>query len=159
MSIKNNELAKIYEMVKIYESIKKKQLTESELTCDDVQTAIKKTIEKYFPNSYLRFDVSTLGPSTSLAIKFAIGKDKSEWTNGIIHNDPAYNIFWIHGAFDKTTLKVVKPLTLEASMVGFHKGKNDKLGWRDIKKECTLDKIVKTFDNYFSKLKDAYSNK
>ena len=49
-----------------------------------------------FPRSYInvRFTKNIL---PSIVVSFAIGKDNTEWSNGIINNDPFHQIFHIFG--------------------------------------------------------------
>ena len=61
-------------------------INEATMTVDEFTKNLESTIKKIFPKSFVRARASTnLGSSISLM--FALGKDKSEWTNGIIEND------------------------------------------------------------------------
>jgi hypothetical protein len=133
---------------------------EEKITLETTKTAIEKTIRKHFPNSYISITGSSLGPNESIGVDFAIGKDKSEWSNGIIQNDPAWMTFWIHDAFDRKTGELIGTgLTLESSTAGgyrdWKRGIKEKCGWRDIKKPSPLSAIVKALDKYFGKLKEV----
>ena len=123
---------------------------------NELSSKIESTIKNIFPDCYFKSQYSFLGGQGSLCISFALGKDSSQWKNGIIHNDLAYNNFWIHNAFD-ADFNQIKELTLEASIIGIRDTKtykNDKLSWRDIKKGATEEKILKAFQTYFKKLKE-----
>lgn len=50
------------------------------------QNIIANSFAKHFPESY--FGISKLPLSDGFCISFALGKDKTEWMNGIIQNDP-----------------------------------------------------------------------
>lgn len=53
----------------------------------EFMSALESAIKKSFPKSLVRVQASkNLG--SSIGVVFALGKDKSEWANGIIHNDP-----------------------------------------------------------------------
>ena len=55
---------------------------------------VKRVFIKHFPDSYINFRKLVLGGGMSVTI--ALGKDKTEWTNGIFNNDPMCNHFFIH---------------------------------------------------------------
>jgi hypothetical protein len=127
-----------------------------DMTGNQLATEIENTIKKYFPESFVRAKFGT-DISPSIAIKFAIGKDKSEWSNGIIHNDPAHTSILVWG-FDKDGNQK-SDLTMSSGTAGYSNWKTktkDRCGWRDIKKGGTATKVLKALDNHFSKLKDVY---
>jgi hypothetical protein len=126
---------------------------------DVISSKVNTAIQKHFPNGYINIQKSTLGPTISMGITFAIGK-RTEWINGIIQNDPHWCNIWIHSAFDKTTSNLIKPeITLNSDTAGYiytRKTGKLKIGWRDVKKPSTVDKVITTIDVYFSKLKKVY---
>lgn len=127
-----------------------------EMTGVQLAKEIENVAKKYFPESYVRASFDTK-ISPSIHLKFAIGKDKSEWSNGIIHNDPAHNSILIWG-FDKEGNQKSE-LTMSSSTAGYSNwktGTKNRCGWRDIKKGGTAAKILKALDNYFNKLKEVY---
>ena len=137
-------------------NIKRKTLAaDGDIGAHELVERMKETVEKYFPHSYIdcRFGTS-LG--ASICLRFALGKDKSEWTNGIIQNDPAHNIIFVWG-MDKEGNKTDKGYTLESSGFGLcnKNYKRNKLGWRDIKKPSDSSVILKGLDKAFSAMKKA----
>jgi hypothetical protein len=139
----------------------------SSMTVDEFVKKLEATIKKIFPKSYIQIYASkNLG--ASITFRFALGKDKSEWVNGIIQNDPLFHTWMIgwnsftEGHFIKDKIEAdmsvggtlkIKPE--EGSYMAFGRVK---IGWR--KKTDTPDKIIKHFDNYFKKVKQTLkSNK
>lgn len=128
----------------------------------DFQSEISNIIKSHFPNSYLHISGSSLGGRTngSMFIHFAIGKDKSEWNHGIIHNDRGHTQIWIHGGFDVETGEVVGKLELQGSIIGYYMKnppiRTDKCGWRNLKANVTDAKILKAIDSYFNKMAIKY---
>jgi hypothetical protein len=146
--------------LKNYLNENEKVLNEGTMTVDEFTAKLKSTIKKHFPKSKVEAWSSTnLGSSISLS--FALGKDKSEWVNGIIENDPLLHRFMIgwnsfaEGRFIKD--KIQAELTIGGSMlVEPEEGSRmaygrKKIGWR--KKTDTPEKIITHFDNYFKKMK------
>ena len=139
------------------------------MTVDDFIKGLESAIKKSFPKSYINAKASTnLGASIHLT--FALGKDKSEWQNGIIENDPLFHRFMIgwnsftegHFIKDKIEAELSVGGTLkvnpeEGSRMALGRVK---IGWR--KKTAPPDKIVQYFGNYFKKaqkvLKDNKDN-
>jgi hypothetical protein len=65
-----------------------------ELAIDEMENEIKGIILKHFPKSYVNTKYSTnLGKS--IDINFTLGKNKSEWKNGIELNDPLRHVIII----------------------------------------------------------------
>lgn len=55
-------------------------------TAEEIQNNIKSAFLSVFPHSYVACNKHSLG--SGFACHFALGKDKTEWANGIIQNDP-----------------------------------------------------------------------
>jgi hypothetical protein len=74
-------------MKKLYEI----ELTPAHLLCEEIED----TFYEIFPNSVCvaKFETN-LGPAVSVGI--TLGKDKSEYPNNIINNDPLFTHFFIH---------------------------------------------------------------
>jgi len=111
---------------------------------------LRRSIGSMFPDSYLESAFST-NIHPGIMIRFAFGKDRSEWKNGIVQNDPGFLILSIDG-FDKqgnlSPKQQLRPLTNNSH--------------RDLKltgKTGTADQIVKHIVNYFKKLKDMRNTK
>lgn len=125
--------------------------TEADALAADIEAAIKKS----FPKSYVtsRFD-NRLG--SSIGIRFALGKDKSEWSNGIIHNDPLHTIMMV--GFDQMTPegKLGDKLTAEMSVGGsmWTGDERIKIGFR--KKTGAPKQIAPYIGKYFEKAKKVY---
>jgi len=123
--------------------------------------SLEKAIKKSFPKSLVIVRASkNLG--SSIDVRFALGKDKSEFANGIIHNDPLYHILMIgwnefvddHFIKDKITLDkpsvggILTTMPEEGSYMALGRVK---LGFR--KKTAPPEGIIKHLDNYFKKVK------
>lgn len=131
----------------------------SQMTVDEFVKALEAEVKKSFPKSYISVRASTnLG--ASIMFQFALGKDKSQWTNGIIQNDPLFSS-WMIGWNSFTEGHFIKDkIEAELSTGGSLKVNPDpgshmalgsvKIGWR--KKTDTPEKIVKYFGNYFKKV-------
>jgi hypothetical protein len=106
-------------------------------------------IKRIFPNSYIESRYST-SLCESIDVRFALGKNSSEWKNGIIQNDPAYTVIHIYPVEDG--YQVV------SNCIGFRNRttyKTDNLGWRDAKKPITEEKVISVIKTYFEKLSGA----
>lgn len=115
---------------------------------------IEDMVRENFPNSYIKVKWEN-NLTSSITLWFALGKDKSVWTNGIIQNDPAYSLMFIWG-FDRDGEISPKGLTLDGNVGLRDKAtyKIDKLGWRNIKAPTQdPEKIFKTIEKWFLKLK------
>lgn len=143
--------------MKTYQQI----LREAVTNVDDFVLQLDSAIRKIFPKSYIEVRKSTsLGKSIS--VRFTLGKDKSEWTNGIIQNDVLFsswmvgwNSFDDEGNFIKDKIEAdistggsLKIVPGEGSRMAFDRAK---IGWR--KKTASPDKIIQHFANYFKKAK------
>jgi hypothetical protein len=120
---------------------------------------IKDEILKVFPKSFVKSKFTdNLGKS--ITVWFALGKDKSEFSNAIIDNDPCYTI--VHIWFNKDN-----SMTIENSSMGFsvrtkppegsfYAFDKVKVGWRKSKvKEGDTKKVLSVFKKNFTKMKDA----
>jgi hypothetical protein len=118
---------------------------------------IENIIRSKFPECFFTRKFMPSSNGSSLYIQFAT-TGKEGWPNGIIHNDPAYNTFWIRGMNQEGIS--ISGYTLEASQIGLY-GQNHqriKIPWRDIKKPCDSKSITKSFDKYFSELKEKINS-
>lgn len=59
-------------------------------------TEIEKEVSKIFPHSYIHAEFSS-SIHPSMTVRFALGKDKSEWVNGYMDNDPISMLIFIYG--------------------------------------------------------------
>lgn len=135
-------------------------INESEMSVDDFTKNLESAIKKVFPKSHVAARASTnLG--SSIHLQFALGKDKSEWQNGIIQNDPLFHSWMIgwnafaDGKFTKD--KIVAELSTGGTLKtnpepGTHYALGSKkIGWR--KKTATPEKMIKGMQDYFKKVK------
>lgn len=136
------------------------QSPENNRTPDTIQKlkdTITAIVRERFPESYLAFKESTLGGEhrPSLAVYFAIGKDKTEWANGIIENDRGHTIFLVHTNRDKEG--AISNLTLKGRNYGYYTpGKpTDRLSWRNINNPTNIAGIEKNLTKYFTNMKEA----
>jgi hypothetical protein len=114
--------------------------------------AIKSGLTKLFPRSTFLAKVS----GDSILVAFTVTA-KSDWANGIIHNDPSYTQCWLHRALDEQGF--LKPsVTVKMSMGNIVYGPNASnpinVGWRN--KTGTPEQIISHFYKYFILLKRAY---
>jgi len=130
------------------------------MTVDEFISKLTAEIKKQFPKSFVAARASTnLG--SSIHLQFALGKDKSEWSNGIIQNDALFHS-WMIGWNSFTEGHFIKDkIEAELSVGGGLKVNPDegsymafgrvKIGWR--KKTASPDKLITYFGNYFKKVK------
>lgn len=118
---------------------------------DDAQSFmddIRSTVQKHFPRGYMVVRNDRDG-----AIHLATAVlPKGAQENGILHNDPAYQQFWIWNAFTPEGLR--PKLKIDLSMggrFGPDPFSMKKIGWR--KKTGTPAQILKHIDRYFGKLR------
>jgi len=119
---------------------------------------LKQIVLKHFPHSfaYARFDV---GLTPSIFVTFALGKDKTEWINTYLENDPAKHKFSIFGmtkegfTTDKMTMDCIMGGSIQVlPAAGSHYAYDSvKVGWR--KKTGDDAALKKHFDAYMVKLK------
>lgn len=143
--------------MKTYQQILREEIS----NVHDFVSKLEAAIRKVFPKSYVEVRASSnLGKS--IGVRFALGKDKSEWVNGIIQNDPLFSS-WMVGwqSFDDegnwTKDKIEAELSTGGTLKiipepGSHMAfSSAKIGWR--KKTAPPDKIIQHFANYFKKAK------
>lgn len=144
------------EKLGLYKSCYVEQINEAEKFTSDIEIIIR----KYFPNSLVnvRYSGAKGRITESITISFGLGKDKSEWSNGIWHNDPMWSIYFIHGLEGSHSLtkegKLADKMQLTSSSAGNIMTKDFKIikvGFR--KKTGNAMVIVKHIDAYFKKMK------
>lgn len=130
------------------------------MTVDEFIKKLEDGVKKIFPRSFIQiYSGKNLG--SSITFKFALGKDKSEWNNGIIHNDPLFHVWMIgwesfqDNGFTKD--KIPAELSIGGSLAvrpqegSYMAQGRAKIGWR--KKTAPPDKIIQHFIAYFKKMK------
>jgi hypothetical protein len=144
--------------------IEAKELLEAkfneELTpAHELAKEIEAAILKIFPLSFVSASYST-NLKSSISIYFALGRDKSEWANGIVQNDPAYSIFKVWGIGENSTLTdnlELKMLTGGNIYTLPPEGSHLAMGRHKVsfrKSKGNRDKILKGVNTYFKRLKD-----
>jgi len=123
---------------------------------NEMASDIQDTIQKIFPKSFVsaRFQ-SNIAPGITLF--FALGKDKNEWGNGIIHNDPMHHVIHIGTGEFGANGEIPNKIKMDAGVGGklYVDGfTRIKLGWR--LKNGTPEQIVKTLKDYFMKARKLY---
>jgi hypothetical protein len=133
-------------------------------TPDELAQALEDTVKKIFPKSFVLADFTTrLG--ASITLRFLLGKDKSEWSNGIPENDPLKQSLSIW--LDKTpaTDSLPEKVTIEnhggSMTIKPQEGSRNaydriKLPWR--KKTDTPEKIVAHVKTYFERVMKIYKD-
>ncbi len=124
---------------------------------NEMAEEIGKEIQKIFPKSAVlsRFSKNL---TTGITVYFTLGKDKSEYANGISHNDPMHmTIFIGTGEFGEQG-EIPNKLQLDISHAGVlhldNFAKKIKFGWRN--KKGSPEQIVKTIVDYFKKARKIY---
>ena len=127
---------------------------------EKLASEIKQGIIKIFPDSYVNVGFSA-NISPCVKILFALGKDKSEWANGIFQNDPADSTIFIHG-FNRDGS--VKKLSMDGSSAGSFSVKSEdphyafgrvKVPCRFPKGDVTPEQALKLTVGWFEKLKKS----
>lgn len=122
---------------------------------DELVTALEEAISAIFPNSYVDVNFSEkLGKD--ITIRFALGKDTSEFPNGYFDNDRARQVMMVaydqinddNTLFDKINIGLIK-----GGYIIISNYDRIKVGFR--KKTDTPERIVQYIDNYFKKLKQV----
>ena len=125
---------------------------------DELAAQLESAIKAVFPNSAVKA-VFTDNISPTITIWFALQGDKSKHENGIVHNDPMYSLYFIHGLGADGS--VPEKITIDSSDGGSVAVKPDpgsmmaygrlKLGWR--KKTGSPADIVRHVAKYFTNAK------
>jgi len=130
------------------------------MTVSEFVDSLEKAIKKIFPKSLVIVKASkNLG--SSIDFTFALGKDKSEFANGIIQNDPLlhkFTIGWNSFTEDRFIKDKIEVEAIQGGILtvmpeeGSHMAYGRvKLGFR--KKTAPPEGIIKHLDNYFKKVK------
>ena len=122
---------------------------------------LEATIKKHMPPGHIqviRFEVNKYKPDQGQIYLVTTLQKPSEWTNGIIQNDPALQKFFIDGftADGQVGAKLkAESIGSNSLMVKPEPGSRDyassaKFGWR--KKVGTAEQMLKHFDSYYTKV-------
>lgn len=131
-------------------------------TVDEFVKNLETEIKKVFPKSHVTIRASTnLG--ASIRLWFTLGKDRSQWVNGIAENDPVYHIISIawNSFMDNHFIKdkIVAELTVGGSLHAIPAPESRfaydpiKIGFRKI--TATPNDMPKKIGAYFKKMKDV----
>lgn len=135
---------------------------DNEFSPENMVTAIKTSFLKHFPDSFISIS-ATSGSDVIVIMKLALGKNNSEYLNGIVQNDPMHTVISVTG-WDKDRKPTSKMrvenssnygLMLKAPAGSWKSYESLKL-WRNF--TCAPEKVVPTLDKYFAKLKEAVKN-
>jgi len=131
-------------------------LEEAGSDSDKLASDIESAITSIFPDSYVSVRYgNNIAPAITIA--FALGKNRLEWSNGIIHNDPAHTLFLIYGMEKDGSIK--KPLEPKYSMGGITvKSTNPYMVYGTVKVPFRQTKgdanaMLKLIKTYFERLK------
>lgn len=106
------------------------------------------------PGCYVYFSKGAFGKDPLLV--FATSK---EWANNIIHNDPGHTHIWFWGMFTpEGELREGFSMESGGHLIGYSNWETkfrNKCGWRDIKKDCTIEKCKKALAKYFTAMKEC----
>ena len=132
---------------KIKEQTETPENTDSEMLCK----GIRKVFKSVFPDSYMRCSFSA-NISPSVFVAYALGKEKSEFENGIFENDPIATKITILG-FDKEGNINVPQFVAKGSTGGgvYLKSRTTVKVWRNFK-ASTVESAISRFENHFKKL-------
>lgn len=113
---------------------------------------MERVFRKHFPQGFFSANASTKFNHNSISVTTAT-LPKGMQSNGIIQNDPSYNIFMMHDSYgDKGLAPKIK---IELIQGGSYYGPNfsnpTKIGWRN--GTTTPRNILRKLDQYFAKTK------
>jgi hypothetical protein len=136
-------------------------LKESQISASDYAEDLGKAISSIFPKSLVQVQAGKSLGDPHVYILFAVGKDKSNWVNGILQNDISLTKAFIYGITPEGMMAdriefdpfqgggiLVKPDP--GSYMAFG---NVKVGLR--KKTGSPEQVFKHIVNYFTKLRTA----
>jgi hypothetical protein len=133
-----------------------------EIRAEDYIKKIENIIKAIFPNSFIKISINKWERSGSIFIHFALGKDKNEWNQGIIDNDPLHTKLRLYGSIDSNTNNMKDKIKLEMVLGdSIILKEKDETGYRSKKVKIgfrtsigTPEKILKSIQNYFIKAKN-----
>lgn len=113
---------------------------------DGVERAFKLSFPKGHFSGHAR---DSIGEPTISFIMTTL--PRSEWNNGIMHNDPSFNQFMIHNPYGPDGMNdKIKVSMLVGNRFGPAQS-SVKVGWRDGTTRPSL--LIKKFEKYFKKLR------
>lgn len=126
-------------------------------TSNKFTEALEKTISATFPESKVSVQMIQITGDPFCIIRFTLGKDKSEYTNGYAENDNVKHNISIYGFDSEGNPK--ESLKVESAYTSFYAKSTNRLyaydriktGWRNF--TTTEDKAIVKIGDYFKKLK------
>ena len=114
-----------------------------EIEAQDIALDLETKLKRLLPNNFVQvYAQRSLGGGYHVSCSFAIGRDRSEWANGIIHNDPAYIILLVYA--DEVSRAMSGGFELKKAGIPIIR-----------EKKAAAPELVKHIVNYFTKHKDA----
>jgi hypothetical protein len=140
--------------IEYIDKILNESIEEKKYTKDEFINELDKTIKDIFPKSYVRVSNKAAFGNDSINITLLLGKDKSEFENGISHNDPLQETIWIHECIDDN--ENIKDIITAENPYGGRLHLNDysskvKTGWRN--KTTSPQKMIDYLKKYFENVK------
>lgn len=122
---------------------------------DKLASDIEQVVKKHFPDSYI--NSRYVYKWSTIVVDFRLGKDRTEWSNGIDLNDPAKASLYIRNMNKDGSISDSLELTRQDGNL-MVKSNNKYLAFDRVKvpfRKTTGDPkaIVKAIDTYFSRLK------
>lgn len=128
----------------------------------NVVNELNNELKALFPNAFIKVNYSNNIISECIKISVALGKDTTEWENGIIQNDSFHNIIHI---FIKGDIFEVKPKLVITNLKPLDKYSYCrsfiKKGIRTIKTDSEsvlIEKLIKVFSYYKDEMNFLLSN-
>jgi hypothetical protein len=138
-------------------SIQAPQGSDAEKLVDGIESAF----EKNFKNSFINVTF-TSGLGYYIFVAYALGKDRSEWTNSIFENDPMATKILVHD-FDREGMFTGKRYEADPAMGGnllIAPAEGSRMAFDRVKvwrkfSSPDIDKFIKQWEKHFAKLKKA----
>jgi len=134
-----------------------KTLVSAEMTPEELMSKLEAAYKSQFPKSFFSIRLDK-GFKESITMRFGV-QPKSDWENGIFHNDPAASIMIIYGVQDGQLGEILEVRdamggSLLVKPTDPHRAYGRvKFGWR--KKKGTPEQILKHMTNYFRKMRQV----
>lgn len=113
---------------------------------------MERVFRRHFPQGFFSADASRKFNHNSISLTTAT-LPRGKQSNGILQNDPSYNIFMMHDSYDENGL--APKIKIELIQGGRYYGPNfsnpTKIGWRN--GTTSPNNILKKLDQYFAKTK------
>lgn len=126
---------------------------------DLLSKEITKAWHEVFPHSFINAFAEHTGNSSDICIKTALGKDKTEFSNGIWQNDPLFGVYFIWGfKADGSYGPKIQLDSSSASVSGIKPPADSNLYYSSIKFfrkiTCEPEKMLPKIKQMFKKIHD-----